>query len=188
MFYGKYKPENVDPILLCASTAAARPGRCCCHEHSRCPHAAVRQPGFPASWSLHLHEVPDDPANNRFRLPSPGRLQKTHPLHPYTARVEGLRFGTGSRRSSPAFLSMEAGKKPGGGEAWKPREKLHPSTLSSSTSQPSLLPPCKKAPPFTLYLELGQCSEPAGVIISLILCGKEEILALAFAFFLTALS
>lgn len=115
MFYGKYKPENVDPILLCASTAAARPGRCCCHEHSRCPHAAVRQPGFPASWSLHLHEVPDDPANNRFRLPSPGRLQKTHPLHPYTARVEGLRFGTGSRRSSPAFLSMEAGKKPGGG-------------------------------------------------------------------------
>lgn len=86
------------------------------------------------------------------------------------------------------FWAWKQGKSLGGGEAWKPREKLHPSTLSSSTSQPSLLPPCKKAPPFTLYLELGQCSEPAGVIISLILCGKEEILALAFAFFLTALS
>ena len=74
----------------------------------------------------------------------------------------GCVFGTGSRQSSPGFLSTEAGGSPG--------ENCIPAPFLTAPPNAACSPPCKKAPLFTLYLELGQCSEPAGVISTLILC------------------
>lgn len=125
--YGKYKPENIDPILLCASTAAPPQDSAAIMSPCR----SVQQPGFPTSWSLHAHVVSDDPANSMFWLPLPGQLQQTHPLHPYTARVEGLHFGDGQWAVVSWVIEHRSRE--------KPRGKPHPSILSYSTSQPCLL-------------------------------------------------
>lgn len=78
----------------------------------------------------------------------------------------GCIWGMGSRQSSPGFVSIEAGRSLG--------KKLHPSTLSYSTSQCLLLPSMKKG--FSIHPVFGQYSEPTGVICTLLSAGKEEIL------------